>query len=115
MPPCDDAPTPFNFAVAIAGPEPSSLSRPRARIALDPGKVERGLLKLVLSVLELLRQVMEKQAMRRIDAGTLTPEQADRLGVSLMEVEAVIRQLQRQFGIEDLNIDLGPVGPLLDE
>jgi hypothetical protein len=109
------SPAPFNFALAIGEREPDAASRPRARIAIDPGKVERGLLKLVLSVVELIRQVMEKQAMRRIDAGTLTADQVDRLGVSLMEVEATIRQLQRQFGIEDLNIDLGPIGPLLDE
>ena len=109
------SPAPFNFALAIGEPGPASPTRPRARIAIDPGQVERGLLKLVLSVVELIRQLMEKQAMRRIDAGTLTPDQVDRLGVSLMEAEATIRQLQRQFGIEDLNLDLGPVGPLLDE
>ena len=105
---------PFNFAVAIGEAAPAPLSRPRARIELDPGRIERGLLKLVLSIVELIRQLMEKQAMRRIDAGTLTSDEVERLGVSLMEVEATIRQLQRQFGIEDLNIDLGPLGPLLD-
>ena len=105
----------FNFAVAIGEAVPSSMSRPPTRIALEPGQVERGLLRLVLSVVELIRQLLEKQAMRRVEVGDLTDIEVDRLGCSLMEVEATIRQLQRQFGIADLNIDLGPVGPLLDE
>jgi hypothetical protein len=109
------SPGSFNFAVAIGDAAPRPLSQPRARIAIDPGRVERGLLKLVLSVVELIRQLMEKQAMRRIDAGTLTSDEVERLGVTLMEVEATIRGLQRQFGIDELNIDLGPIGPLLDE
>jgi hypothetical protein len=96
------------------------LSRPgdtatRARFELEPGKVERGLLKLVLSLVELLRQLMEKQALRRIEAGSLTTDEIDRVGRSLMEVEQTIHKLQAQFGIEDLNIDLGPIGRLLPE
>jgi hypothetical protein len=86
----------------------------RPRLMLEPGNVERGLVKLVLAIIELLRQVMEKQAMRRIDAGSLTPEDIERLGRSLMEVEATIHRLQEHFGIDDLNLDLGPVGQLLD-
>ena len=85
------------------------------RIEFEPGKVEQGMLKLVLSIVELLRQVMEKQAMRRIDAGGLTEADVDRLGVSFMQMETTIRTLQSRFGIDDLNIDLGPVGRLLDE
>jgi Gas vesicle protein K len=87
----------------------------RARIELESGKVERGLLKLVLSLVELLRQLMEKQALRRIEAGSLTADEIDRVGRSLMEVEQMIHKLQAQFGIEDLNIDLGPIGRLLPE
>ena len=86
----------------------------RARLELEPGKIERGLLKLVLSLVELIRQVMEKQAMRRIEAGSLTPEEIDRLGCSLMELESTLRDLQARFEIDDLNIDLGPVGRLVD-
>jgi hypothetical protein len=52
--------------------------------------------------------------MRRIDAGSLAPHEIERLGCSPMEVEATIRKLQAQFGIDDLNLDLGPVGQLLD-
>jgi phage shock protein A len=85
-----------------------------ARIELESGKMERGLLKLVLSLVELIRQVLEKQAMRRVESGSLAIEEVDRLGVALMELESKIRELQTQFGIDDLNIDLGPVGTLLD-
>jgi len=85
------------------------------RIEIEPEKVEQGLLKLVLAIVELLRQVMEKQAMRRIEAGGLGDEDIDRLGASFMQIEATVRALQSHFGIDDLNIDLGPVGRLLDE
>jgi hypothetical protein len=86
----------------------------RARVELEPGKVERGVLKLVLSLVELLRQVLEKQAMHRIEAGSLSGDEIDRLGCSLMELESTLRDLQARFGIDDLNIDLGPVGRLVD-
>lgn len=88
---------------------------PRARLELEPGKIERGLLRLVLSLVELIRQLLEKQAMRRIDAGSLTSDEIDRVGRSLMEIENMLRKLQAQFGIEDLNMDLGPIGKLLPE
>ena len=87
----------------------------RARVNFEPGQIERSLLKLVLSVVELIRQLMEKQAMRRIEGGSLTGDEVERLGCSLMEVEATIGKLQAQFGIDDLNFDLGPIGPLLDD
>jgi hypothetical protein len=86
----------------------------RPRIVLEPGKIEQGVVKLVLVLVELLRQVMEKQAMRRIEAGTLGPEEVERLGRGLMDLESTVRRLQAQFEIEDLNLDLGPIGPLLD-
>ena len=94
------------------GPSPGA---PRTRVDLEPGRIERGLLRLVLSIVELLRQLMEKQAMRRIDAGSLTPDEADRVGRSLMEIEATIRALQAQFGIDSLDMDLGPIGHLVRE
>lgn len=87
----------------------------RARLDFEPGQIERSLLKLVLSIVELIRQLMEKQAMRRIEGGSLTFDEVERLGCSLMEVEATIHRLQAQFDIRDLNFDLGPLGPLLDE
>jgi hypothetical protein len=85
------------------------------RIEFEPGKIEQGMLKLVLAIIELLRQVMEKQAMRRIEAGGLGDDDIDRLGTSFMQLESTIKVLQSRFGIDDLNIDLGPVGRLLDE
>lgn len=105
----------MRFAVDVGDPPPATLARPHARVELEPGKIEQGLLKLVLSLVELLRQLMEKQAMRRIEAGGLEADEIERVGRGLMELESKIRELQQQFGIGDLNIDLGPVGSLLDQ
>jgi hypothetical protein len=106
--------TPYRFAIDVGDLAAAPSPRGRTRLEIEPGNVERGLLKLVLTVAELIRQLMEKQAMRRIDAGTLTMDETERLGCGLMEIETKIRELQTQFGIDDLNIDLGPVGQLLD-
>jgi hypothetical protein len=104
----------YRCAFEVRDPASAGSARPAARVELEPGKMEQGLLKLVLSLVELLRQLLEKQAMRRVEAGSLLPEEIDRVGSGLMELERTIRQLQVQFGIDDLNIDLGPVGNLLD-
>lgn len=85
------------------------------RINLEPEKVERGLTQLVLSVVELIRQLMEKQALRRIEGGSLTAAQVERLGTTLMRLEQQMEELKDHFEIESLNIDLGPLGNLLDE
>ncbi len=85
-----------------------------SRVNLDPDKVEQGLSKLVLAVVELLRQLLEKQAIRRIEGGSLTMEEIDRVGTTLMKLEKKIKELQEHFGIDDLNINLGPLGDLLD-
>jgi hypothetical protein len=85
------------------------------RINLEPEKVERGLTQLVLSLVELLRQLMEKQALRRIEGGSLTAEQVERLGTTLMRLEQQMGELKDHFQIENLNIDLGPLGNLFDE
>ena len=111
--PVPESPWRFALEMRTAAAQMPSLSR--ARVDLEPGKIERGLLKLVLSLVELLRQLMEKQAMRRIDAGSLSADEIDRVGRSLIEIEGTLRKLQAQFGIDDLNIDLGPIGPLLSE
>jgi hypothetical protein len=102
------------LAVDIADPESRPPRTGCARLNLEPDRIERGVLKLVLALVELLRQVMEKQAMRRIDAGQLTTDEIDRLGRSLMTLESTVASLQAQFAIDDLNIDLGPAGCLLD-
>ena len=85
------------------------------RVNADPENVERGLAQLVLTLVELLRQLMERQALRRIDAGTLTDEQIERLGTTFMELDKRMRELLEEFGLEeeDLNINLGPLGNLL--
>jgi hypothetical protein len=82
----------------------------------DPQAAERGLAALVLTIVELLRQLMERQALRRVDDGTVTDEQAERIGYTLMRLEERMNELLDEFGLEpeDLNIDLGPLGPLLD-
>ena len=86
------------------------------RIEADPENVERGLASLVLTIVELLRQLMERQALRRVDTGDLTDEQVERLGLTLMRLEEAMARLLDHFELtpEDLNIDLGPLGPLLD-
>ncbi|MEV0429843.1 gas vesicle protein K [Micromonospora sp. NPDC050495] len=85
------------------------------RLAVDRDSVERGLASLVLTVVELLRQLMERQALRRVDLGDLTEEQVERIGATLMALEEQMTQLREYFGLapEDLNLDLGPLGPLL--
>ena len=90
-------------------------SDPGQRIDLDPEDVGRGLAQLVLTVVELLRQLMERQAIRRMDAGTLTDEQEERLGSTFLQLNEHMEQLQAHFGLsaEDLNLDLGPLGRLM--
>ncbi|MFC4961796.1 gas vesicle protein K [Streptomyces mauvecolor] len=88
---------------------------PRRRVELDPDAVERDLARLVLTVVELLRQLMERQALRRVETGELTEDQEERIGLTLMLLENRMSELRSTFGLrpEDLNIDLGPLGPLL--
>jgi hypothetical protein len=85
------------------------------RINADPEGLERGLAQLVLTIIELLRQIMERQALRRVDGGGLTEEQVERLGRTFMELDKRMAQLREEFGLteEDLNLDLGPLGRLL--
>jgi hypothetical protein len=85
------------------------------RIEADPENVERGLAQLVLTVVELLRQIMERQAIRRVEAGGLDEETVERLGRTLMALESRMEELKQTFGLtdEDLNLDLGPLGRLL--
>ncbi|MFG6119624.1 gas vesicle protein K [Thalassobacillus sp. B23F22_16] len=85
------------------------------KISLDEQGAEQGLAQLVLTVIELLRQLVERQALRRVDGGTLTEEEIERLGVALMNLEVKMDELKEIFDLddEDLNIDLGPLGNLL--
>ncbi|WP_081685537.1 gas vesicle protein K [Candidatus Solirubrobacter pratensis] len=86
-----------------------------SRVRADPENVERGLASLVLTIVELLRQLMERQALRRVEAGGLDDETVERLGSTLMALEARMNELKETFGLddEDLNLDLGPLGRLL--
>jgi len=85
------------------------------RIDANPKNVEKGLAKLVLTLIELIRKLMEKQAMRRIDAGSLTEEEIERVGETLMKLENKMQELKGVFGLKDeeLNINLGPLGDLM--
>ena len=85
------------------------------RIALDPESVKKGLGQLVLTVVELLRQLLEKQALRRIEGGSLTEDEIERLGLTFLELNEQMKWLKEAYGLtdEDLNLDLGPLGKLL--
>jgi hypothetical protein len=85
------------------------------RIESDPEKLERGLAQLVLTLIELLRQLMERQAIRRVDAGDLTDEEIERLGQALLGLQQRMDELKDIFGLtdDDLNLNLGPLGDLL--
>jgi gas vesicle protein GvpK len=85
-----------------------------ARWNADPEEVERSVAKLVLTLIEFLRKLFEKQAIRRMEAGTLTAEETEALGLALMRLEETIADLARRFDLspEDLNLDLGPLGRL---
>ena len=85
------------------------------RIDANPKNVEKGLAKLVLTLVELIRKLLEKQAMRRIEGGSLTDEEIERIGQTLMKLENKMQELKEIFGLKDeeLNINLGPLGDLM--
>lgn len=85
------------------------------RIHLERDNVEQGLGKLVLTVIELIRQLVERQAVRRVEGGTLSDEQIEELGVTLSQLDEKIEELKGMFGLEneELNVNLGPLGNLM--
>lgn len=87
----------------------------RRRVNADREGLEKGLAQLVLTLIELLRQLMERQALRRIDGGSLTADEIERLGETFMLLEERMEELKEAFEIEDedLNLDLGPLGRLI--
>ena len=115
MNPHDAAPAPSRPvdgpSAPVAGPGPG---RP-GRIDFAPDDVKNGLGQLVLTVVELLRQVVERQAIRRVEGGSLNEAEIERLGTTLMQLSEQMELLKKHFGLkdEDLNIDLGPLGRLL--
>lgn len=80
----------------------------------DPDDVRRSVIKLVLTLVDFIRQLLERQAIRRVEAGTLTDAETEAVGTALMKLEQTIRELATQFDLspEDLNLDLGPIGKL---
>lgn len=86
------------------------------RMTLDPDKVERDLARLVLGVVELLRQLLERQAVRRVESGTLSEDEIERLGETLLKLEARMGELKQAFGLGDreLSLDLGPLQDLVE-
>ncbi|MFY4776909.1 gas vesicle protein K [Metabacillus sp. RGM 3146] len=91
------------------------LKRKTGRIDFDPDNVERGLSQLVMTLVELIRQLVERHAIRRVEGGTLTDDEIERLGNALMDLEVKMDELKKVFNLtdDDLNIDLGPLGNLL--
>ncbi|WP_246237137.1 gas vesicle protein K [Actinomadura chibensis] len=92
-------------------------ARTMQRLRSDPETVERDLVKLVLTLVELIRQLMERQALRRAEGGDLSDDQIEALGLALMRLEEAMTRLKDHFGLDDhdLNLDLGPLGPLLPD
>ena len=86
-----------------------------SRIDIDAKSVEQGLAKLVLTLIEFIRRLLEAQALRRMEGTDLTPQQIEELGLALMKLESRMQELKSEFGLsdEDLNLDLGPVGRLM--
>jgi hypothetical protein len=81
----------------------------------DPDDVQRSVVQLVLTIVEFLRQLMERQAIRRMEQKTLTRKEVEAVGLALMRLEETVRDVGKRFGLapEDLNLDLGPIGKLL--
>jgi hypothetical protein len=86
-----------------------------SRINIDAESVEQGLAKLVLTLIEFIRRLLEAQALRRMEGTDLSPQQIEELGLALMKLESRMKELKSEFGLsnEDLNLDLGPLGRLM--
>lgn len=93
----------------------SAAAKDRDRINLDPDEVKNGLGQLVLTLVRLIHELLERQALRRIDAGSLTDRQIEAVGLALMQQADEIDRLRKEFNLdeEDLNLDLGPLGRLI--
>ena len=100
---------------SLKGQIPAQEDTSRQRMNLDQDDVKNGLGQLVLTLVKLLHELLERQAIRRIDSGALTDEETERLGYTLMRQSEEIERLRKSFGLEedDLNLDLGPLGRLL--
>ena len=110
----DDAPAPAGRGVLLAE-APARPSEGVSHGSVEPESPEKGLARLALTVVELLRQTVERQAVRRVDAGGLTDDEVERMGLALLELEQKMAQLRGMFGLteEETNVDLGPIGQVL--
>lgn len=95
-----------------AGPARRDSDAPALRWNPDPEDVQRSVVQLVLSLVELIRKLMERQAIRRLEAKTLTPEEIERVGLALMKLEETVHEIAKRFKLkpDELNLDLGPLG-----
>jgi hypothetical protein len=119
----EEKPGPVSSTPLISSPHPLIPSSPHLLISpqpsppldLDPDHMEEGLARLVLTLVELIRQLLERQAIRRMDGGSLSEEEVERLGLALMRLQEKLYEMAATFGLqpEDLNINLGPLGNLL--
>ncbi|RST06874.1 gas vesicle protein K [Streptomyces sp. WAC07149] len=101
---------------AVEEPHPTHGANAVARrLSVDPDTVERDLIKLVLTLVELLRQLMERTAVHRVDHGDLAEDEEERIGMTLMILHERMEELCERYGLtmDDLNLDLGPLGSLL--
>lgn len=106
---------PWIAEASMSEPNDERVASPSSRIELDHEGAERGLASLVLTLVELVRQLMERQAVRRVERGDLADEQIEELGRTLMALDQQMVRLREHFGLspQDLNLDLGPLGHLL--
>jgi len=100
---------------AAGGLDPPRVRTGAGRVNLDPEKTKDGVAQLVLTLLKFLHELLDRQALRRMEAGTLSDEEIERLGVALMKQAEQIERMRKEFGLEekDLNLDLGPLGKLV--
>jgi hypothetical protein len=93
---------------------PAGRSQRSSQIRVDPDNVRNGLVRLVLTLIELIRELLERQALRQIDGGSLTDEEIERLGLTFFRLSREMDRLKGEFGLtdDDLNLDLGPLGRL---
>ena len=103
-----------SIVITVKDPEEVKDANPD-RINIDPKKVEKGLAKLVLTLVELIRKLLEKQAARRVEGGSLSDEEIEKIGETLQKLEIKMKELKEIFSLEDedLNINLGPLGNLM--
>jgi hypothetical protein len=110
-----DALSDFAKVMEIGRKKTTTPGQKASRLNLDKTSLKNGLGQLVLTVVKLLHELLERQAIRRMEAGTLTESEIERIGVTLMRQAQEIERLRREFNLEeeDLNLDLGPLGKLL--